>query len=108
MVILFSEEEKAVYNATESGDLKRLKVLLETREDKNPVIYESSDGIRSTILHEAARKGKVNIIKWYHETLHINDINPLDSTGISTPMMWAAQEGELNVTQYYIEAVQGG
>ena len=52
-------------------------------------------------------EGHVNIIRWYHEDLHFEDINPLDSTGTATPMSLAAQQGQLNVVQY-IEAVQGG
>ena len=104
---MFSEEEKAVYNAFVFGDLERLKVLLETREDKNPVVYVGSTGIILSILDLAAYHGHINITKWYRETLHFDDINPLDSTGSSTPMMYAAQQGQLNVVKYYIEALQG-
>ena len=104
---MFSEEERAVYNAVRSGDLERLKVLLETREDKNPVVYlEAGDGI--SVLDIAAYHGHLNIIKWYQETLHFDDINPLNSIGTSTPIMYAAQQGQLNVVKYYIEALQGG
>ena len=51
-------------------------------------------------------EGHVNIIRWYRETLDFEDINPLDSSGTYTPMIYAAQEGKLNVVKY-IEAVQG-
>ena len=51
-------------------------------------------------------EGHANIIRWYHETLHFDDINPLDNLGTYTPMIYAAQEGKLNVVKY-IEAVQG-
>ena len=108
MLILFSEEEKAVFNAVYSGDLERLKVLLETREDKNPITYVGGLGTGFSILDLAAQLGHVNITKWYQETLHFDDINPLNSIGTYTPMMWAAQEGKINVVKYYIEVVQGG
>ena len=96
----FSEEERDVYNAVNSGDLGKLKVLLEKREDKNPVISGFS------VLDNSAYFGKVNIIKWFHEDLHFEDINPLDSSGTYTPMLYAATFGKLNVVKY-IEAVQG-
>ena len=107
-VALFSEEEKAVFNAVYSGDLERLKVLLETREDKNPVVYVDNSGVGFSVLDVAAYYGHVNIIKWYQETLHFDDINPLNSIGTYTPMMFAAQQGQLNVVKYYIEVVKGG
>ena len=106
-VVLFSEEEKAVYNAVASGDLERLKVLLETREDKNPVVFVGNKGTGFSVLDGAAYEGHVNIIKWYQETLHFDDINPLNSVGTYTPMILAAQQGKLNVVKYYIEALQG-
>ena len=105
---MFSEEEKAVFNAVNSGDLERLKVLLETRKDKNPVVYVGNLGSGFSVLEGAAYQGHVNIIKWYQETLHFDDINPLNSVGTHTPMMYAAQEGKINVVMYYIEALQGG
>ena len=108
MLFRFSEEEKAVFNAVDSGDLERLKVLLETREDKNPVVYVTNLGVGFSVLDSAAYLGHVNIIKWYQETLHFDDINPLDSKGTYTPMMWAAKQGQLNVVKYYIEVVKGG
>ena len=76
-MLCFSEEEKAVANAVYSGDLESLKLLLETREDKNPVIFVDNLGNSATVLHEAAFGGQVKIIKWYHENLTIEDINPL-------------------------------
>ena len=51
-------------------------------------------------------EGHVNIIRWYYEDLHFEDINPLDSSRTYTPMIFAAQQGQLNVVKY-IEAVQG-
>ena len=104
---LFLEEEKDVFNAVNSGALGKLKVLLEKREDKNPVIYIDNLGNGDTVLHLSAQWGKVDIIRWYKEDLHFQDINPLDSSGAYTPMLVAAQVGNLNVIKY-IESVQGG
>ena len=96
-----------MFNAVQTGDLEKLKVLLEKREDKNPVIFLGNTGVEFSVLDASAYFGKVDIIRWYHETLHFDDINPLDKTGSYTPMIWGAQEGNLKVVQY-IEAVQGG
>ena len=77
---LFSE--RAVYNAVERGDLNILKLLLERREDKNPVISEHPRGGTSSVLHVAAYEGHVNITRWFHETFPFEDINPYENTGI--------------------------
>ena len=81
-------------------------MLLEKRKDKNPVIYIDNLGNGWTVLHLSAELGKVEIIRWYHEDLQFEDINPLESTGTATPMSLAAQQGQLNVVKY-IESVQG-
>ena len=95
-------------DAVERGDLEKLKVLLEKREDQNPVISIDNLGNGDTVLHISAQWGKVDIIRWYDEDLHFEDINPLDSSGMYTPMLYAAQFGKLNVVKYYIEKIQGG
>ena len=87
--------------------MEKLKILFENRKDKNPVTYISDNGIQWTVLHRAASEGHVNIIRWYREDLHFDDINPLDSSGFYTPMAFASQQGKLNVVKYYIEALQG-
>ena len=71
------------------------------------MIYIGNLGNGWTVLHLSAAWGKVEIIRWYHEDLQFEDINPFDSTGINTPMLLAAQQGQLNVVKY-IESVQGG
>jgi ankyrin repeat protein len=76
-------------------------------EFENPVISVSSLGGEDTLLHVAAQYGHENIIRFYQEELNYLDVNPLSSDGRYTPMMWAAQEGKLNVVKYYIGAVQG-
>ena len=108
ILFFFSEEEKAVFDAVDSGDLERLKVLLETRDDKNPIVYVGNAGGGFSVLDLAANNGHVNIIEWYDKTLHFDDINLLESTGAYTPMMYAAQAGALKVVQYYIKNVPGG
>ena len=85
-----------------------MKMLLEKREDKNPVVYINNLGNGLTVLHLSAAWDKVDIIRWYHEDPHFEDINPLDSSGSYTPMMYAAEGGKLNVVKYYIEKIQGG
>ena len=52
-----------LYNAVKSGNLEVVKVLLEKREDKNPIIYEAPNGVTGTVLQEAAFNGHVEIIK---------------------------------------------
>ena len=79
---------------------------MENRRDKNPVTYISNTGAGFSVLHGAAYGGHVNILRWFHETLRFDDINPLDNLGTYTPMMYAAQRGKLSVVKY-IEAVQG-
>ena len=57
--------------------MQKLKEVLEKRKDKNPVIYVDNLGSNATVLHEAAFEGQTKIIKWYHENLTFEDINPL-------------------------------
>ena len=59
------------------------------------------------MLHIAAQKGHENIIRFYKEELNYPDVNPLNSDGTYTPMLMAAQFGQLNVVKYYIGAIQG-
>ena len=85
-----------------NGDLDSLKKLLKNKEVKNPFIY-SQDGAKFTILHRAALKGQVNIIKHYKEELNFRDINPYDSENNFTPMYFAAAFGKKNIVEYYIK-----
>ena len=89
------------------GHLLILKELLNRPdEEKNPVIYEYSIGVNVTVLHVAAYYGHVNIIKWYQNYLHFDDINPLDESGLYSPMLFAAQRGMFPVVEYYLSAVE--
>ena len=53
-------------------------------------------------------RGEKNQIFPAQVVLNYPDINPLESSGTFTPMLLAAQFGCLNVTMYYIEAIEGG
>ena len=85
----------------QKGDLETLKVLLKTKEDKNPIIYLDSEEGEFTILHIAAYFGHLNITIWYKDVLGFSDINPKDNKG-TTPLFLATQEGHLDVVKYYI------
>ena len=56
-----------------------------------------------TILHYAAGKGYVNIIKMFKDVLQFQEINPLDKSGLYTPMLLASQFGKIEVVRYYIQ-----
>ena len=99
----FVTEEEAIYSSVKKGDLETLKLLIATRTiDQNPVIYEYEDGAKSTVLHEAAYYGHLEIIIWYKDVLGFSDINPKDNKG-NTPLFWAIGQRQLDVVKYYIE-----
>ena len=102
--IIFIFSEKEILTAVRKGNLDVLKVLLEKRKEKNPIIYEYSSGTTSTVLHLAAYYGHVKIIEFYKNDLKFDDINPLDSTKTFTPMKTAVQQGKVDVIQYYIDS----
>ena len=83
------------------GDLETLKILINNRSDQNPVIYEYNSGAKSTVLHEAAYYGHLEIIIWYKDVLGFSDINPKDNKG-NTPLFFATKRGHLDVVEYYI------
>ena len=79
-----------------------LKLFLEAREDKNPVIDIRSDGSKLTVLEVAAFFGQLNITVYYKDVLQFSDINPKNNNG-QTPLSYAILQGQLNVTEYYIK-----
>ena len=99
--IFFSDDE--ILSAVESGHLDILKLFLEARADKNPVIDIRSNGVFASVLHVAAQYGQLNIIKWYKEVLKFPDINPRDKSERFTPTILASETGKINVIKYYIE-----
>ena len=98
----FLTEEEEIFNSVQKGDLEKLKDLLKTKLEKNPVIYEFGSGAKSTVLDIAASFGHLNITIWYKDVLGFSDINPKDSKGI-TPLSLAVVEGHLDVVKYYIQ-----
>ena len=84
------------------NDFAKLKILLQNQSDKNPVILEPEGGSKLTVLHFAARDGRLNIIKGYKDILGIENLNPIDDNGF-TPLYWASLKGHLDVAKYYIK-----
>ena len=78
------------------------KTFYVTGENKNPVIYVSTSGTKYTVLHHAAKYGRLNITIWYKDVLGFSDINPKDNKG-NTPLYWATRKGHLDVVKYYIQ-----
>ena len=91
-----------VFMVVEKGDLKKLKTILNDKTEKNPVLAE--DG--STVIHEAAKHGHLDIIKWYAEELHYSELNLEDNDG-NTPFSQAIKEGKHDVVDYFIELGYG-
>jgi hypothetical protein len=83
-----------------------LKLILEKSQEKNPGIYVGSTGVTYTVLHRAAWLGKLNIIELFKDAFNYTDINPYDSAGLYTPMLFAAQTGEVDVVKYYINTME--
>ena len=81
--------------------MEKLKELLKTKEDKNPVIFSDNSRGEPTVLHMAAVFGHLNITIWYKDVLGFSDINPKDNKG-NTPLYWATRKGHLDVVKYYI------
>ena len=79
-----------------------LKLFLEAREDKNPVVDIRSDGDEGSVLHVAAAFGHLNIIVYYKDVLQFSDINPKNNNG-QTPLSYAISQGHQNVAEYYIK-----
>lgn len=65
----FTEYE--ISRAVTNGDLETLKNLLENRIDKNPIIHQYPTGITSTVLHEAATFGQLEILTYFKNELKV-------------------------------------
>ena len=89
-----------ILKAVQSGNLDILKLLLEAREDKNPVISIKPDGEEGSVLITAAAFGHLNIIVYYKDILQFTDINPKSNYGF-TPLFYASLQGHLDVVDYY-------
>ena len=78
-----------------------LKLFLEAREDKNPVI-SIIDGTEGSVLLIAASFGHLNIIVYYKDVLQFSNINPKNNNG-QTPLSYAILQGHVDVAKYYIK-----
>ena len=94
--------EKEIKTAVKEGNLDILKILLNNRQDKNPVVWVgNSTGSEYTVLHYAAYLGKLDIFKNISNTL--NNMQPKIINGWgkgATPLHLAAQEGHLPIVTY--------
>ena len=79
-----------------------LKLFLEAREDKNPVISIIDGGDEGSVLIVAAAFGHLNIIVYYKDVLQFSNINPENNNG-KTPLGYASVERHLHVAEYYME-----
>ena len=98
--------EKEILKAVDIGQLELLKIFLEARQDKNPIVYVSNSGSRYTVLHNAAYEGQLGIINWYKDELNFSNINPEDNKG-NTPLSLAIKEGKQDVVDYFIDLGYG-
>ena len=89
-------------NIIQKGDLETLKVLLKTKEEKNPIIISDNSLGELTVLHIAASFGHLNITIWYQNDLGFSDINPKDNKG-NTPLSQAIGQRQIDVVKYYIK-----
>ena len=79
-----------------------LKLFLEAREDKNPVISINDGGDEGSVLLNAAAFGHLNIIVYYKDVLQFSNINPENNNG-KTPLSEALLQGHLHIAEYYME-----
>ena len=98
---LFCFSDSDILAAVQSDQLEILKLFLEAREDKNPVIdVNPDDGEEGSVLLIAATLGHLNIIVYYKDILQFTDINPKNNYGF-TPLFYASLQGHLDVVDYY-------
>ena len=102
LLFQFCFADLEILAAVKSGNLDFLKLFLEAREDKNPVISIIDGGDEGSVLLVAAALGHLNIIVYYKDVLQFSDINPKNNNG-QTPLYYAILQGHLNVAEYYIK-----
>ena len=87
-----------------AGDLETLKILITTRTtDQNPVIYEYNSGAKSTVLHEAAYYGHLEVIQLLMSKMTDNP-NPPRHDGC-TPLHFAAHQGHIEIVKLLMSAM---
>ena len=76
--------------------MKVLKVLLEKREDQNPIIFVNANGITETVLHHAAKYGHLDILQ-----LIVRNINSKTkkTKRLEVALLKAAKRGHLEICQ---------
>ena len=97
---MFSFAEKEILEAVRNSQLDLLKIILKTKQEKNPIISNKDGSGGLTVLHVAAYYGKISIIKWYRDELKFSNINPEDSNN-NTPFSLAIQTEKLDVVEYF-------
>lgn len=93
---MMSENNKSLFNVIFSGNLNDAKLLVEQGAD----IYEENKH-GETLLHDAARQGKLEFVQFFVE-LGI-DVDHNDNGWRQTPLHQAAMEGNLNCVDYLIK-----
>ena len=99
---MFCFSDFKILAAVQTDQLDKLKLLLEARADKNPVISINPIGGEVSVLHFAATWGHLNIIVYYKDVLQFSNINPKNNNGI-TPLYLASFNGHFDVAEYYIK-----
>ena len=86
----------------QQNDFAKLNIFLQNQSDKNPVIFDSGDGSKLTVLHVSAALGNLDIIKGYKDIIGIENLNPIDDNN-KTPLFAASYFGHFHVVQFYME-----
>lgn len=97
----YKEEMKnrAVHAVARGGNLSILMELLGDSDDNKVLSYRDIQG--STILHTAAGRGQVEVVKYLVSTYSI--INSSDKQG-NTPLHIAASRGQISVVDFLIKS----
>nr|CAB3448224.1 unnamed protein product [Digitaria exilis] len=89
--------------ACDSGNLRRIKALVESLDEDDRESLESARMEGLGALHAAAMKGNVDVCRYLVEVLKF-DINSVSSPELGmTPLISAASEGQIAVVRYLLE-----
>ena len=91
-----------MFDLCQNGDLEKLKPLLEASDDKNP--KNPTAGRNETLLHQAAAKGHLEIVKFLVPLLE-NKTIPNDNAGLA-PIHYAAKNDQVEVVKYFCHQLQ--
>ena len=87
-----NEHLEMIFDVYKEGNFNILKLLVQASQDKNPQDPKRSRGV--TLLHRAARNGKVEIVQFLVPLL--KDRSPKDNDD-RTPLYYAASNGHLEI-----------